>query len=81
LLALATLKPECRGKLVKVKRGKHPTLVVRGIKLSFRITRESDLTFRIRTKVGRLVSTWRTHSARASDEPTCRSTCSPASAA
>lgn len=61
LLALALPKAEYRAKLVKVKRGRHRVLVVRDPRIGFSLTRDSDLTFRIRTKGARAVATWRVH--------------------
>jgi hypothetical protein len=61
LLALSFLRQEYHGRLVKVKRGGHRTLVVRRVALTFRITRESDLTIRIRARRGPHVATFRRH--------------------
>jgi hypothetical protein len=65
LLGLAILKPSFRGKLVKkaveVKGKKRRVLVVRNVKLALRLTRESNLTFRLRRKTGGTVAIWRAH--------------------
>ena len=61
LLAIAPLKTSIRAPLVKVTREKHHVLVVRDVKIAFRVTKEADLTLRIRTKRGRPVKTLKTH--------------------
>lgn len=66
LLAVAPLKLSVTAPLVKVKRTvkgkKRRTLVVTNVPLSFRVSKETDLVLRIRTKKGgRLVKTLSTH--------------------
>jgi sugar lactone lactonase YvrE len=61
LLAVAPLKPSVLAPLVKLKRGNHRVLVVRDTKLGLRLTKESDLTLRIRPRHGGPTKTFRTH--------------------
>jgi hypothetical protein len=61
LLGFALLKPSVRAVLAKVKRGRKRVLVVGDVALTWRSTKEVALAFRITTKRGRLVKTFKAH--------------------